>query len=458
MGGLVSRSYIQSKAYANDVEALITLGTPQRGSAQAYYTWGGGELKGNAMMQTVFSVYLWYLRHAHPFQTDLSDLKAIRALVPSIRDLLPIDDYLVAQGGPLAPKPEDGLVERNLVADLLNQSAGVETLVGRVPVTTIAGTGFTTIAAITVGGPGTPPANPAVYPDGVPVSERTDGDGDGTVLHTSTRIEHPRLNNTAPLPGVDHIGMPDHPSALGRVFGELGVGVPLLGAAPTSEPRLVIMTASPVTLRVESPGGAPLTPSGVLGGALDETAPRRRSRVVRGKNHGHSGKHLNIAVIPNPEAGIHRVQLTGTATGTFALGALLISADGVTVLGGGEGEDGATAPQSTATEVTTRYGRVVTGTEIFYEVTVESLEQAPGVTIDAPRTTAGAVARLRDAIGGGVLGGGGDGADPVDAALVGADDPTSRTDALSSLAERLVGPGDPDLAEALIAQLQAAKG
>ncbi|MEI8165768.1 MAG: alpha/beta fold hydrolase [Chloroflexales bacterium] len=459
MGGLVSRSYIQSKSYANDVEALITLGTPQRGSAQAYYTWGNGEIRGDATTKTVFSVYLWYLRHAHPFQTDLSELKAVRALVPSIRDLLPIDDYLLTQGVPPVPKLEDGLTERNLVVDLLNQATGIETLVGRVPVTTIAGGGVTTIATITVTAPPVPPGNPAVFPDGAPVNDNTNSDGDGTVLCTSAQLEHQRVNNLAPLPGVDHGTMPDHPTVLARIFGQLGVASPLLGAAPASEPRLVIMTASPVTLRVEAPGGAALTSGGVLGGGLEEAAPRRRARVVRGKDHGHSGKHLNIAVIPSPAAGLHRVQLTGTATGTFALGALLISADGVTVLGGGADEGGAAAPQSRVTDVTTHEGRVVAGSEIFYTVNVQDLETAPEVTVDAPRTTASAVARLRGAIGGGILGGGGgDGADPVDTVLGGAGDPTSHADALSSLAERLVGPDDPDLAEAIITQLQAAKG
>ncbi|NTU82724.1 MAG: alpha/beta fold hydrolase [Chloroflexales bacterium] len=455
MGGLVSRSYIQSKAYADDVEELITVGTPHRGSAEAYYLWGGGEIKGDANMKTVFTVYMWYLRHAHPFQTDLSELKAIRTLVPSLRDLLPIDDYLLVQGMPVTPKPEDKMVERNLVGDLLNQPAGIETLCGRVPVTTIAGVGFATVKGITVAGPPAPPGSPAAFPDGAPISDHTDADGDGTVFRSSALIAHPQAQNTPPLPGVSHSALPDSPAVLARIFGELDVASPVLGAAPVPEPRLVIMTASPVTMTVEAPGGPPMQPEGVLGAAPEEGAARQRPRVVRGKDHGHSGKHLNIAVVPRPAAGTYKVQLTGTATGTFALGALLVSPEGVTVLGGGEGEAAPAEPKATA--ITTRYGKVVAGAQLFYEVSVQSLDTAPGVAIDAPRTTAGAVSKLRSAVGGGLLGAGAEGADPVDAVLGGVADPTTQVDALSVVAERVIGPDDPELAEAIIAQLQAVK-
>lgn len=456
MGGLVSRSYIQSRAYAGDVAELITVGTPHRGSGEAYYPWGGGELKSDPSVRTVFNVYLWYLRHAHPFQTELSELKTVRTLVPSLRDLLPIDDYLFTQGVTPSVKPEDNLVERNLVGDLLNQPAGVATLLERVRATTIAGVGFATIKGITVAGPPVPPGEPPAYPDGAPVADITDGNGDGTVLVPSSLLDHPQANNTEPIPGVGHGALPDSPAVLARVFGLLGVASPVLGEPPVPEPRLVIMTASPVTLDVQTPGGPAMQPGGVLGAAAVE-GPRQRARVVRGKDHGHSGKHLNIAVIPRPAAGTYQVHLTGTATGTFALGAMLVGPEGVTLLGGA-GESAQAEPA--ATTVTTREGRVAEGSELYYAVTVHSLDAAPEVALDGQRTVAGAVARLRAAVADGttVLGAGAAGDDPVGAVLGGVADPTSQVDALAAMAEQMVGAGDPALAEALIMQLQAVKG
>lgn len=43
MGGLVTRAYIQSEAYANDIDRFIMIGTPNRGSTNAYYLMEGGQ-------------------------------------------------------------------------------------------------------------------------------------------------------------------------------------------------------------------------------------------------------------------------------------------------------------------------------------------------------------------------------------------------------------------------------
>lgn len=458
MGGLVARSYIQSRAYAGDVAEVITLGTPHRGSAEAYYPWGSGEIRADGNVRTVFNVYLWYLRHAHPFQSQMSPLKTIRTQVPGVRDLLPIDDYLFAQGSPPKSKPEDELIERNLVGDLLNQPAAVATLLERARVTTITGVGFSTIKGITVAGPPTPPGDPPAFPDGKPVADIVDANGDGTVMRVSARVAHAQAKNTPPLQGVSHGNLADSPAALARVFATLGVSSPALAALPATEPRLVVMTASPVLIDVTTPGGPPMAPAGALGAGRDE-APRRRRQVVRARDHGHQGKHLNIAVIPWPAAGSYMVHLKGTATGSFALGAMLVGPDGVTVLGGAADAPQALEPQPQATRITTRYGRVSAGSELYYEVSVHSLTTAPQVSLDAARTVDGALARLRAGVGasGGLLGASEDSGDPVET-LLGDADPMTRVDALCAMAERVVGPDDPALAEALITQLRAAQG
>jgi hypothetical protein len=436
------------------VERLITLGTPHRGAGESYYSWGGGDPRSDPTVKAVFDVYLWYLRHAHPFQTGLSVLKTVRTQVPSIRDLLPIDDYLRGKEGAITAKMEDLHLERNLVIDLLSRPAALETLIGRVPVTTIAGSGFSTIKSITVGSAPQPPGDPARYPDGEPLSDERVGDGDGTVLQVSAQLEHPKAKNMVPIPGVAHSALPDHPAALTRVFGEIGVQTPALGEAPVQQTRLVIMTASPVTMLVETPGGTPVSPPGVLGAAADDSAPVRRRRV-RARDHGHSGKHLNIAVIPSPPAGPYRVRLSGTGTGTFALGAMIVSAEGATVLGGAAGAE--PAAQTSHTAIATAEGRVAAGTELIYEVTVESTARQPRVRLDRQATTANAAERLRAALGasGGLLGAAGE--DQVGEVLGGGADPDAQADALSALALRALGAEDEALAEALFTQLQVTK-
>ncbi|MBF0606584.1 MAG: VCBS repeat-containing protein [Magnetococcales bacterium] len=50
MGGLLTRTYIQDEKYANDIEKFVMLGTPNEGSANAYFQWEGGDpLKGDRL-------------------------------------------------------------------------------------------------------------------------------------------------------------------------------------------------------------------------------------------------------------------------------------------------------------------------------------------------------------------------------------------------------------------------
>ena len=43
MGGLVTRSYIQSNKYQNDIRNFVMVGTPNQGSANPYFIWEGGD-------------------------------------------------------------------------------------------------------------------------------------------------------------------------------------------------------------------------------------------------------------------------------------------------------------------------------------------------------------------------------------------------------------------------------
>jgi pimeloyl-ACP methyl ester carboxylesterase len=394
MGGLVARSYIQSSAYRNDVDRLITLGTPHRGSAEAYTAWAGAEPHADETLRTIFAVYLWYLRHAHPLQTELDPVKTIHTQVPGVRDLLPIDDYLLA-GNPPQLKPVTSMVSRNLWGEMVNQPASVATLTKRVPVTTITGVGFNTLSTILVGPP--PTDHPLHYADGVPLTRQYDSQGDGTVLQRMAIV--PQANNLPSIP-VSHGALPDSLQALALVFSEVGVAPPVLGAVPAAAPpsptpRLVIMTASPITVEVEVPSGPPLPPAGVLGASVTRAARRRRR--IRGRNYGHAGKALNLVVIDHPTAGDYRLVLHGTDSGHFAVGAMLIGAGEPPILGG----EGATAPT-----ITTIEGEIARDADLFYTCTLPTTVDAPQLRFDVQSTMRAAMAQLGAALSerGGVLG------------------------------------------------------
>jgi hypothetical protein len=281
--------------------------------------------------------------------------------------------------------------------------------------------------------------------------------------------------------------LPDHPAVLDLLFNELraseepDLGVPPLGAPPLEETRLVVLTASPVTMVVETPAGPPLPGVGVLGAPLEVVGAPARPRRVRARDHGHSGKHLNIAVIPNPPAGVYRVHLHGTATGSMALGAMLVSAGQVTVFGAAEGGADIMAAETRHTRISTVHGQVAHGTDLFYEVVVTDVTTPPEVHLDARATAADAMAKLRAAAGGGAVLGGAPAAEALaeappevreaaevvfggDAAAAaaalerpGGAEPAAMVDALTVVAREVVGARDVALAEALIVQLQALK-
>jgi pimeloyl-ACP methyl ester carboxylesterase len=385
MGGLVSRSYIQSDAYAarNDVERLITLGTPHRGAPEAYYPWQGGELRWDATVNTVLSVYLWYLEHIHPFQTGLDTLRTIRTQAPGIRDLLPVDDYLISHGPPPSPKPEDLMLQRNLWGDISLTPAGISKLLARAPLATINGTGFTTVQSLEVQAPPAPTDNPPRYVDGAPVSQQTTGSGDGTVLLASAQVVDPRVRNLPPVPVV-HDQLPD--KAVGVVLSELGIAAPAgAAAAAPAAPRLVIMSASPIDLVVETPAAAPA----VLG--AEEPAARRQQRRVRGHNYGHKGKRLNMVVIEQPAIGTYNIRVRGTGAGSFALGAMVVGVQATAVL---SADEAGAAEQPAASPIKTVTGQVQAQTELYYQVECRSYAAQPAVRFDTAATTRNALARL----------------------------------------------------------------
>jgi hypothetical protein len=233
-------------------------------------------------------------------------------------------------------------------------------------------------------------------------------------------------------------------------------------------------------MEVETPSGPVMTPDGVLGGASTQS---KRGRRIKARDHGHAGKHLNMVVIPQPAEGTYNVRVHGTASGTFALGAMLISAEGSLVLGGSGAVESSVQPVTT--DIETRHGQVAAESELFYQVTCTSLSETPRVELDRSATTRNAVVRLRGAISdaGGVLGASdseeqarsvlgqrsaspamrralevvlqGDDADAATAAgaLGASGDSEINAAELADIAETLLATGDETMAAALVTQL-----
>lgn len=391
MGGLAARTYVQSTSYRNDVAHLITLGTPHRGAANAYYPWGGGDINWGGMVQAVLNVYLWYLARIHPFQTGLNRLKTIRTQIVGLRDLLPQDGYLCRAGSPPVAIPEDEMHERNLWSDVWNTPGALALLLSRTPLTTISGQNFVTLEQIEVGPPPSPPGTPPVYPDGVPLRRITTADGDGTVLLASAQVQAQGATNRPPVQIV-HDQLPDR--TVDQVLQILGVAAP--PPAPESAPaaRMVIMAASPVELTIEAMPGAPV--SAVLGAPAVQ---RRAAPRVRFRNYGHRGKPLYMAIIENPQPGGYQVRVRGTASGAFSLGALTIeptaAAAPSALLGAAAAE--AASGALAISEAATMKGMVAAQTELVYTIEYRAPGATPGMAFDAAATLRNAQERFQAA-------------------------------------------------------------
>ncbi|HBR71942.1 MAG TPA: hypothetical protein DEA27_04065, partial [Candidatus Moranbacteria bacterium] len=93
MGGLVARAYIEEIEgcdYENTIDQLITLGTPQKGSPEAYLKWEAGE--GFFSMNENLAKHHFKQEAEEEGYDDLQ--KYIREKVVSVGELLPEYDYL----------------------------------------------------------------------------------------------------------------------------------------------------------------------------------------------------------------------------------------------------------------------------------------------------------------------------------------------------------------------------
>ena len=99
MGGLVGRTYIQNKSYGYDIGNFMVLGTPNRGSVDAYYTWSTGKMMENKPNQTnqLFEIikkgYIWLITRMLGVPLGKDKIEILHKNFQGLGDLLPAYDY-----------------------------------------------------------------------------------------------------------------------------------------------------------------------------------------------------------------------------------------------------------------------------------------------------------------------------------------------------------------------------
>ena len=182
MGGLVGRGYLDASD-GDKLESMLTVGTPNAGSAYAYPPWEGGEIWSNNLLEKIALTI--FLRHCGA--TKQSHMEIIRQEVPSLQDLLPIHPYLKRIKTDSEYLPNISENRNTWLNDLDSDSKGVR-------LGYLAGTGFETVETIQTKDPNKKDSSQGLWADGKPAGKLTSIQGDGTVLSSSATLPNSSWN------------------------------------------------------------------------------------------------------------------------------------------------------------------------------------------------------------------------------------------------------------------------
>lgn len=313
MGGLVARSYIQGADYQNDVEHLITLGSPHYGAAQSYPYWEAATFY--RVDPGPYAVFITLLQYYMIKQGDMRASVVFRQKIPGARDILPTLDYLRDEENGDQLKPESEMIHRNTYLAGLN--ADLDTLFSRTNISTFAGYGWPTPKGFYVY------ARPAWYPfpwdwdDGIPNWEREpeflDIDGDGTVMVNSAWLQPPA--DTQKFPMVKHADLPRNEEVMVAIFRVLGI--PPLAPQAQGGPDQSVETNDQLILLTLN-GSADATVTNPLGGVVGPT----ENTIPDAEYVSNPNDPFKLIIVPVSAEGNYDVKLESQQSGIYELAML----------------------------------------------------------------------------------------------------------------------------------------
>jgi len=280
LGGLVARTYLQNNQN-NQIDQLLTLGSPQHGVPQIYYLWEGGEVSRLLPGWQRFGAELILHFRKSGFVTNK---EAVQQTLPVIKNLLPDFNYLKQNGQEL---PEATMSEKNIWLHNLNffppshLIAHLNTFAGLIP--------ESTLRWIKVQNRNWLDTLLGLYSDGRPVDQEL-SDGDKTVLEMSAHLDSETITN---IPDLDHGDLISQPLGIQKIMDALDLtpsSISNLSQNLDYSQMLAFYLASPAIISITDQNGNPI-------GTTD-------------------GK---LAIIPNAPAGPYRVNILGTGNGQYTL-------------------------------------------------------------------------------------------------------------------------------------------
>ncbi|MBU4375592.1 hypothetical protein KKH38_03765 [Patescibacteria group bacterium] len=324
MGGLVSRYYVQSNEYNNDVDQLIFLNTPHQGSPESYLTYEGAYLTGGFSKLKKFIFQIEAIKHGY-----LSLPKYIREQITSVEQLLPVYNYLQDKvDSQWTTRMYPVQYPRNTFLENLNVSPAIEILKQRANIANMySHAGYagadTTLSAIKV------IPDPNIYDSkwmhGYP--ENLDnsidcligGDGDGTAPIESLDF----LQDVTIVEMADT----DHREIVTQAQKEV-IEI-LTGARPDDfhsgpwsaiKRILFIRVYSPVDFAVIAPDGMIIGKDFINGNEINQ---------IDGAFYSGFDSEAEFATIINPMEGDYQIKLQGTDDGTYQLGIDVLEENGL---------------------------------------------------------------------------------------------------------------------------------
>lgn len=353
MGGLIARYYIENTNYQNNVDQLITLGTPHKGAPESYLIWEAGE-KGNNLEDIIIRE-IFKIEAKHNGYNDLKEY--IQKEVVSVGELLPDYDYL-ERSGEIQDYP-DGY-PRNEFLENLNDSDNLINL-DKINFINIIGKEKNTISGFRVAGSTENDKWEHGMPENFYDASTDQGieydEGDGTVpLESSTGIAS---NKTMEL-DANHSQLPSRAQC--KILAELSNRSEndCLYINDTAEviSLLTFGVFSPIDIQVISPSGKKVGKDFENDVIINE---------IEGAYYTGFDTENEFLTIPNPEDGEYRILTQGMGDGDYKIEVAKIS----------ESEDGSENATESIVEI---MGTATSGSQTEEEVKVYGNEVSAGDT------------------------------------------------------------------------------
>lgn len=315
MGGLVARSYIESDNYENNIDQLITLGTPHNGSPEAYLKWEAGE--GFLTMRESLARHHFEIEALHKGHSDI--FSYIQDDIPSVRELLPIYNY-ISDAGSGAERIYPSNYPQNIFLENLNKQENLEKL-KKVDFINIIGAledDKSTISGMRV----VDSTVEDMWKNGMPENfydSRTDRGlekdmGDGTVpLESANNVPANKILQS----GASHGDLPTVSQC--AVLFELTGKTDCAKIVETHIPNILMFNVfSPIDIQIVDPNGKRVGKDFVTGEIFNE---------ISGAYYSGYKTDSEFLTIPNPIDGEYKILTQGTGDGDYRVKVSKITED-----------------------------------------------------------------------------------------------------------------------------------